>query len=188
MPLFFLLSGFSLALAYGKTEWEVNCCCRRKHEEGPGIPSFRSWDFYRNRFARIGPLYYMTSFLAYPIWLLGKNEFFDSDDLGKMIVRIVATITCTGSWLFPAETWPANLVSWTFNTLFFFYLVFPFILPKYRKCPTNLYLVGLFFYSIFKFYPLPYSSLAYLHLASRIKLTKCTGRSLQILSVAFQSF
>jgi peptidoglycan/LPS O-acetylase OafA/YrhL len=46
------------------------------------------------------------------------------------MVENYRVITCTGSWLFPAETWPANPVSWTVNTLFFFYLVFPFILPR----------------------------------------------------------
>ena len=154
MPLFFLLSGFSLALAYGKTEWNVKCCCccGQNQEEEKELPSFKSWDFYRNRFARIGPLYYLTSLLAYPLWLLGKNEMFDSHV--EMITRIIATVTCTGSWFFPAETWPANPVSWTVNTLFFFYLVFPCILPRVQRMSDRLlsrWIVILFYIQVLPF-------------------------------------
>ena len=33
MPLFFLLSGFSLALAYGRTEWSGNTSCCNKQDK-----------------------------------------------------------------------------------------------------------------------------------------------------------
>ena len=82
MPLFFLLSGFSLTLAYGKTLWNgsTRCClgCKSTSLDGPDIenPSkapkiFDSWEFYKKRFIRILPLLYLGHILVLMVWKFG---------------------------------------------------------------------------------------------------------------------
>ena len=51
MSLFYLLSGFGLALGYGKTVWEGWSFFGDRNQEGEGF-SFGALKFYRNRFAR----------------------------------------------------------------------------------------------------------------------------------------
>ena len=46
---------------------------------------------------------------------------------------ILFTLTCTNSWFYPFSNLPFVLASWTVNTFFFFYLVFPLALPKIQK-------------------------------------------------------
>ena len=71
MSLFFLLSGFCLALSYGKTHWTsvTKCCSRVKRANSHQINSlescgddqnvFDSLEFYKKRFIRIIPLHYL---------------------------------------------------------------------------------------------------------------------------------
>ena len=79
MPLFFLLSGFSLALAYGKTLWNgsTRYCFGNKVSSLDGINSqrsisniFDSWGFYKKRMIRILPLYYLGHILMLTMWKL----------------------------------------------------------------------------------------------------------------------
>ena len=82
MPLFFLLSGFSLALAYGKTLWNgsTRYCFGSKtssmdgakvNNSGSEPKIFDSWSFYKKRMIRILPLYYLGHILMLTIWKLG---------------------------------------------------------------------------------------------------------------------
>ena len=76
MPLFFLLSGFSLVLAYGRTEWGgSSLTCRNANTEGASgvtyaeTPSkqssiFDAWEFYKKRMIRILPLHYLGIILG----------------------------------------------------------------------------------------------------------------------------
>ena len=82
MPLFFLLSGFSLTLAYGKTKWSgstrgfFGCMTfsddgvdRENPQEEPKY--FDSWAFYKKRFARILPLQYLGIILVLVVSFYG---------------------------------------------------------------------------------------------------------------------
>jgi peptidoglycan/LPS O-acetylase OafA/YrhL len=82
MPLFFLLSGFSLALAYGKTAWNgsTRFCfgCKTKTLDGIDIESpddapkiFDSWEFYKKRLIRIFPVLYLSHVLVLIVWKFG---------------------------------------------------------------------------------------------------------------------
>ena len=51
MSLFYLLSGFGLALGYGKTVWDGWSFLGGRTQDGEE-PSFGALKFYRNRFAR----------------------------------------------------------------------------------------------------------------------------------------
>ena len=71
MPLFFLLSGFCLALSYGRTHWTsvTKCCSRIKLANplqinylgncGDDQRIFDSVEFYKKRLIRIIPVHYL---------------------------------------------------------------------------------------------------------------------------------
>ena len=82
MPLFFLLSGFSLALAYGKTAWNGSSrwCfgCKTQTLDGIDIENpddapkiFDSWEFYKKRLIRIFPLHYLSIVMVLIVWKFG---------------------------------------------------------------------------------------------------------------------
>ena len=83
MPLFFLLSGFSLVLAYGRTEWDgSSLTCKNdrtkdlsglKDAEIPEKSShiFNAWEFYKKRLIRIIPLHYLGTILVLIAWKFG---------------------------------------------------------------------------------------------------------------------
>ena len=86
MPLFFLLSGFSLTLAYGKTLWNgsTRCClgCKTTTSDGVDLENpdeeikiFNSWEFYKKRFIRILPLHYLGHILVIMVWKFGYFNF-----------------------------------------------------------------------------------------------------------------
>ena len=86
MPLFFLLSGFCLALAYGKTPWNgsTRCCfgCKTTTSDGVDLENpdqeikiFNSWEFYKKRFIRILPLHYLGHILVIMVWKFGYLNF-----------------------------------------------------------------------------------------------------------------
>ena len=136
MPLFFLLSGFTLSLAYGRTTWTnfsspcVSNCCKTESNDNACLTKetvFNSRKFYQNRFARIGPLYYLVNILQIPLLY-----FWDELKLSLvMIMKIILTLTMTNCWIEidGDKLHPFAGVSWTVTTLTFFYLVFPVILP-----------------------------------------------------------
>ena len=65
MPLFFLISGYSLALTYGLTEYDghTTCCSTIDADETQEPLLLRTFNFYRNRFARTIPMYYFSNFV-----------------------------------------------------------------------------------------------------------------------------
>ena len=65
MPLFFLLSGFSCTLGYGRKKHQIN------NEENN---TFDSGSFYFGRISRILPVYYFCYFYSLPLIPLGKNS------------------------------------------------------------------------------------------------------------------
>ena len=82
MPLFFLLSGFSLALSYGKTKWNGSTrgCLGCKTHSVDGVDAensqqemqiFDSWEFYKRRLIRILPIHYLAILLVLIVWKFG---------------------------------------------------------------------------------------------------------------------
>jgi len=106
LSLFYLLSGFSLALGYGSVH---------KSQDTQG-----SWAmFYRKRFLRLAPVYYFSNLLGY---VAGPGPY--------TVYRTMATITCTTMWYSWELVSPYASPSWTISTLAAFYLAFPLILPR----------------------------------------------------------
>jgi len=111
MPIFFLLAGYSLAIVYGKRQSGLNV----RH-------------YYRNRLARIAPVYYATMLIALPLAVFGHGWVPPSE-----ISRVFATN------LFAVQMWtshpPLSFVgpAWTISTLAFFYLAFPWLLRWHQE-------------------------------------------------------
>jgi peptidoglycan/LPS O-acetylase OafA/YrhL len=106
MPVFYLLAGYSLAIVYGNQR-----------------PRFDVKHYYRNRLARIAPVYYVTMLIALPLAVFGHGWVSPSD---------IGWVFATN--LFAVQMWaslpPLSFVgpAWTISTLAFFYLVFPWLL------------------------------------------------------------
>ena len=139
MPLFFLLSGFCLALAYGKKNYKKStmCCGPCSTTTGCDCPQcsvseetiFDSWGFYYARMVRILPVYYAIYLFALPLFPFGYGD--------QQIPKLMSFLGLEGvmwgslSALYGVQMWIPILgfgpvgPSWTVSTLFFFYLVFP---------------------------------------------------------------
>lgn len=132
MPLFFLISGFILALNEGKTQYaskHCNCCTSNQTLQSQlSLPVMNQKNFYQRRAARILPLYYLLNILSIPLVFGGYGDY------PPNIYFIIACILT----VFVASTWfiipiVINGVSWFVSTLWFFYSFFPCILPKLQK-------------------------------------------------------
>jgi peptidoglycan/LPS O-acetylase OafA/YrhL len=73
MPVFFLLAGYSLAIVYGK-----------KHR-------FEVKHYYRNRFARIAPVYYLTMLIALPLAVFG-HSWVSPSDIGRVLATNIFAV------------------------------------------------------------------------------------------------
>ena len=115
MPIFFILSGFSLSVIYGS-----------QNEE-----DFNKKNFYRNRFARIYPTYFLTLLLALPLKFTdfgGPEKYLDSNTT-KWIITIITNILLIDVWFL---TIPINGPSWFVSILWFQYMIFPCTIKCYR--------------------------------------------------------
>ena len=56
----YLLSGFVMTLGYGQSAYADDGCCGGGGAAA-GVKSFDRWKFWRNRFARLAPVYYITN-------------------------------------------------------------------------------------------------------------------------------
>eukprot|EP01083_Nonionella_stella_P250748 865930_1 len=78
MPLFFLISGFILALNDGKILYSLTKCCtelQKYTETHKNENKFNGRNFYKRRIARTIPIYYLTSFAAIPLVFIGYSTF-----------------------------------------------------------------------------------------------------------------
>jgi peptidoglycan/LPS O-acetylase OafA/YrhL len=111
MPVFFLLAGYSLAIVYGKPR-----------------TSFDVRHYYRNRFARVAPVYYATMLFALPLAVFGHG-WVSPSDIGWAFATNLFAVQMWASLPPPSFVGPA----WTISTLAFFYLVFPSLLRWHQK-------------------------------------------------------
>jgi peptidoglycan/LPS O-acetylase OafA/YrhL len=115
---FYLLSGFVLSIAYVNKN-KIN-----------------TFEFYKNRIARIYPLYLFASILIFVSYLLsGQMNNYKGLVLNLLMIQ---------AWV-PSESILFHSQGWSISVEFFFYLTFPFLLKYiYKKISLNV----LIFYSI----------------------------------------
>ena len=78
IPLFYLLSGYSLALGYGHSSINIKT-------------------YLRNRFARVAPLYYFSQFFFVPAYI--HINYWNADPV--WVFTLAAT--CTNAWVSPGQ-------------------------------------------------------------------------------------
>lgn len=138
MPLFFMLSGFTLTILYADNSGlhslisnndDMNTLNNVSNHMGQQpqtstneVHDIDNWKFYRNRFARAMPLFYLTMLLAIPITVVG---------FGTVPPAVLAPVLILAN-IFPLATLSSfilgptlNGVAWTVETLLFFWLLFP---------------------------------------------------------------
>ena len=133
MPLFFLLSGFCLALRYGNNKKYKNLCQEScvpsttvsTWPKKNSINSFNYQEFWHARAIKILPVYYTTFAFAFILMLLGNEpEERQSDDVNMKIWGSFVALYGVQSWILAFGFGPVG-PSWTISTLFFFYILFP---------------------------------------------------------------
>lgn len=132
MPLFFILSGFVLAITDGRTRHAVMYCCQELcPPEGMNPPPMNARNFFHRRLVRIVPLFFLTNLLAAPLIWLGHGYH----DAENSTLDFVLTFTGTSTWF--GMPWVINGPSWFVSTLLFFYYVFPSLLPRLQAMETS---------------------------------------------------
>lgn len=130
MPLFFLLTGFTLAIVYNKispSADEIACSSTGKR--------LTFWSFVSNRFVRVAPVYYLMSAVAIPMWLKG---FGDMDPSSSAIVRVYATTATFTSTLFCfCVGVPLDGPAWTVQTFVWIWLGFPRAMQGARRMTSD---------------------------------------------------
>jgi peptidoglycan/LPS O-acetylase OafA/YrhL len=155
MPLFFLLSGFSLTIGYfkkivgrGHTKDEATVAgdsaivavepiavenqerCTLKNKGSEAAPAFSFTQFQYFRALRVMPVYYITFLLAIPPVLCGFGEL-DPGSKGYITSSFITNIIPVNTWFFLFLGSPMDGPSWTVCTLWFFWLCFPSLLRYY---------------------------------------------------------
>eukprot|EP00455_Lapot_gusevi_P019571 TRINITY_DN2090_c0_g1_i1.p1 TRINITY_DN2090_c0_g1~~TRINITY_DN2090_c0_g1_i1.p1 ORF type:complete len:467 (+),score=112.92 TRINITY_DN2090_c0_g1_i1:96-1496(+) len=136
MPLFFLLSGFSLAVVYGARTVKLPTPCfaslQSPNQQEQELPAFNSHRFYVNRFVRVLPLYYTCSLIAVPLMIAGYTM--NNRDYPAMIFSSIQSLLA----FFPTLLsfllgGPLDGPAWTVSTLLCLWLYFPRWIPAAQR-------------------------------------------------------
>lgn len=114
VSVFFVLSGFVLAYNYPFFDTRAD---RRR--------------FWRARFARIYPLYLAALLLSLPIFI-SYTQFGSLFDVIKAGGKVGIEAALLNAWT-PWTSCGINCPGWSLSAEAFFYVVFPFIIPAFRR-------------------------------------------------------
>ena len=121
VQIFYILSGFSLSVAYGLKK-PTDLIKSRKDSK------MINWQFYQNRLARVLPVYYFALLLVIPIYLSGFGVFEVNSIIDDSFLEILSiNIIPIQSWLMGFFGTPLNFPSWTVCTLIFMWIFFPYV-------------------------------------------------------------
>ena len=141
LTLFFLISGFVLALNDGKKAnyKRFGCCgmCNKPSIEEINDDKLEklSWcEFMQRRAARVLPMYFLSNAIIIPLFWLGYSwTVSDPEDNGSIIPALALTFTVSSTWYFGLGNWYIlNGPAWFVCTIWCLYFFFPFILTKYQ--------------------------------------------------------
>ena len=119
MPLFFLLSGFTLSVVYGD------------------LSPDKDRGFVRNRLVRVSPVYLLLSFaVSLPLWLQGFGDAAPTYTQA-LVGSVVTTLTFTSTAFCFLLGSPLDGPSWTVQTLLVMWLFFPLAMRRARGMPTD---------------------------------------------------
>lgn len=159
MPLFFMLSGFSLAVAYGSSKYVLEDTCWKffligrgattstnistifPDSEGSEDKPFNYNAFYRNRFARVLPLYYMCNILSIPLWIADYGSADLRNTPRTIIQAIMNFFGCTTLIGLIGSNYDGP--SWTICTLLMFWYIFPKWAPYLQRMSDSELVIGI---------------------------------------------
>jgi peptidoglycan/LPS O-acetylase OafA/YrhL len=167
MPLFFMLSSFSLTVMYGQTEWALpsypsSYCLRHSSTGGPTstadedgkisssnddgddddkttaflIPPAFAWrKFYRNRVARVLPIFWLCMLIAVPFFVLNLDPIPYSlkTFLPSLFFTTFPCATLLSFLGLDSKFEVLNVPGWFVCTLVWFWLAFPWWLPGAQR-------------------------------------------------------
>ncbi len=114
---FFILSGFVMTVAYNKNL------------------KIDYWDYYKNRFARIYPVYLLALLASLALLLFISIPIHSSE--------LILSILLLQSFI-PGYALVLNITGWTLSVELLFYLLFPFLFNYYKKERIkSIYIFGL---------------------------------------------
>lgn len=131
MPLFFMLSGYSMAVTYGKTTWRVTSAVHS--EELVRLRPFDSKRFYRNRFARVMPVYYLCNLLAAPLVYIGFNQHLSPGNTREIVSNVIVNVIPIATLLDLLFGSNFDGPAWTICTLVIMWLFVPRHLPRAQR-------------------------------------------------------
>ena len=146
MPLFFVLSGFSMQLAYGKAAGAMPFECGGNYAR-----------FVQNRLARTYPTYFAASLYAIPLWVLK----YYGDGTASLVQSLVSSLLLISTAVLLLLQTPLDPPAWTICTLFVFWLYFPVSARKAAAMTDEALARGIvhFFYVQFAFVALVFTPL-----------------------------
>lgn len=166
MPLFFSLSGFTLAIGYqGKFLERSNIPHSvdshsvdshphdHDHENallnpvtntpGQTRTSASISKYFYNRLIRILPVYYICMAFAIPLTYAGYGPF-DPNNQSYLISSYITNIIPVNTWIFFLFGTPFDGPEWTISTLIFFWICFPWLIRYYEQKSDEELLVSIF--------------------------------------------
>ena len=148
MPLFFLLSGFSLSLGYGKMLWDRSTkrCLGCKSATSNGVEysenagenreMFDTWKFYKKRLIRILPLHYLGIVAGLIEWRLGQYSV--NAGIKDMAIGSILSMFAVNTWVLPYENVKPPTPHLGRLVLYLFGIgAFHSFCPEFKDCQTE---------------------------------------------------
>ena len=136
LPLFYILSGYIMTIGYASKLIHPDINQRRLAKP------LNKKRFMVNRIARLFPLYWFTNLTIFPFilmpWMNGHDVCDGFQGCISPAGNLGVTLLLQNMWLIPFNPWlpmggkvpmPLNGVTWTIQTMFMFYIIFPYVIP-----------------------------------------------------------
>eukprot|EP00438_Fugacium_kawagutii_P021781 Skav205467 [mRNA] locus=scaffold4885:352087:353302:+ [translate_table: standard] len=127
---------------------------------GDGNTNLRDFNkrrFWRNRFARLFPMYMLTNIVYFLVVHFASQgrQLPDMPSSSNLDFNLVLTLLGLNVWIYPIDAWlpqehsvalPSNAVTWTVQTMAVFYIVFPYMLPWLKAVKRRRLMIHLLFW------------------------------------------